>query len=93
MTEKTEIEVIKETAERETAKLKAEKELWLKERERLQRERDALEQEVYDLRDALDTLKLVKEKLESKTKERAELEGRGMSVVPHLHSQLSLNLH
>jgi cortexillin 1/2 len=79
--EKTEFEVAKETAEREAAKLKAEKEVWLKERERLQRERDALEQELYDVRDALDTLKLVKEKLESKTRERAELEGRGLDVL------------
>jgi chromosome segregation ATPase len=79
--EKTEFEVAKEKAEREAAKLKAEKEVWLKERERLQRERDALEQELYDVRDALDTLKLVKEKLESKTRERAELEGRGLDVL------------
>jgi uncharacterized protein (DUF3084 family) len=83
--EKTELEVAKETAEREMAKLKAEKELWLKEREQLRRERDAFEQELHELRDTVDTLKFMKDKLETKVKERAELEGRGDYSSPLLH--------
>jgi hypothetical protein len=79
--EKTEIEALKESMERELAKLRAEKEQWAKEREGLQDERDAFEQDLKDMRDQLDLLKRTKEKLETKTKSRVDLEGRGLDTL------------
>jgi hypothetical protein len=67
--------------ERELAKLRAEKEQWAKEREGLQDERDAFEQDLKDMRDQLELLKRTKEKLETKTKGRVDLEGRGLDTL------------